>query len=229
MGHLLGIGHVGGTIMREDLVENMSAWFKDIPLERSNQFAYAIDYDKELYFAGSHGSMALAPLQLKPTADQKELLRVLLGVDVEQPLHMGFIQEQDVNLGKARLYVGYEGGASLPTPRLRNGGYSNPKLSYLQTKALKGKVFPVTLHLGTMIRFSTSDAPIFRVIYRGKEYSKEVPGYLIQGEINLDSGKSIPIVYGRNKGGGEYIRLSALLNNREIPFFKAFLRDQPYW
>ncbi|MGZ6470601.1 MAG: hypothetical protein ACXWRZ_05545 [Bdellovibrio sp.] len=50
----------------------------------------------------------------------------------------------------------------------------------------------------------------------------------MQGRIQAEGGKQIPLDYIRNKGDGEYVRLSAIIDNKQIPFFEANLTTQPY-
>lgn len=228
LGHTLGCGHVEGTIMSADLVSTLNQIGR-IKLPSGFHFVPNIDLQKEMYFAPTKGVYALSYIYIFPSDGQKLLVKELLGIDLVDPLHMGFIEGENENQGRAKLYIAYPGDKPLAKPTLLQGAYIKEGGTYTQKTKLEGKVFEVSLDVDTLVSFNTSDNPIFRVRYQGKEYSKKVPGYLMQGRIDAGLGKHIPIVLLRNKGDGEYVRISALINNKQVPFFDATLTIQPYW
>lgn len=219
---------VEGTVMSSDLVATLNEISHYNP-PAGYKFKTNIDLQKEMYFSPERGVHALSYYYLHPTEGQKELVKMLLGVELNSLLNMGFIQGDGLDHSKARLYVSYEGEVPLPEPKVIRGLELKERGTYVRKNKLEGKVFAVNLDFGTMIRFNTSDNPIFRVLYRGKEMSMKVPGYLVQGHIVTSSGEKIPIVYGRNKGDDEYVRISALINNQQVLFFEANMATQPYW
>lgn len=228
MGHVLGCGHVEGTIMSSDLIGTLNK-ISQVNLPSGYTFRTNIDLQKEMYFSPERGLHALSYYYLHPTAGQKELVKMLLGVELKSPLNMGFIQGEGADRSKVQLYIAYEGSIPLAAPKVLRGLDLKERGTYVRKNKFEGKVFVMNLDFDTLIRFNTSDNPIFRVLYRGKEMSMKVPGYLVQGHIVTESGSRIPIVYGRNKGDDEYVRISALVNNQQILFFEATMATQPFW
>jgi uncharacterized protein (TIGR02147 family) len=228
MGHMLGCGHVEGTIMSADLINTLN-FIGQYPVPPSYHYEANVDLQKELYFSFQRGLHALSYVYTQPNQGQKDLVKMLLGIDLNSALHMGFIQGEEKDLGNARLYMAYEGQIPLDRPHTFRGLEIKERGGYTQKTKLEGRVFKVVLDLDTIMSFNTSDSPIFRVRYQEKEYYMHVPGYLVQGRILRENAAPIPIVYGRNKGEGEYVRISALLENKQVPFFEANLTTQPYW
>ncbi len=188
-----------------------------------------VDLQKEMYFSFQHGVRALSYIYTKSSSAQKNLVKTLLGVDLQSALHMGFIQGENQDLGRAKLYLAYEGNTPLSKPQVFRGLEVKERGTHIQKTKLEGKVFDVELDIATIFSFNTSDQPIFRVSYQGKENQMRVPGYLVQGRILRENAPPLPIFYGRNKGDGEYVRLSAIMDTKQDLFFEALLATQPYW
>ncbi len=229
-GHMLGIGHISETIMRENLAEVLNSGH--VNLLKDDKFHMTIDQTKELFFSSSRGVGALAEIIFNLNENEKLFFKTLFGFDFNfESFHMGFMQSENETSHMGILYVAYAdtSGELLPLPKVHVVKNDQGQFIYAQRHKLKGKKFLVKLFKDTMVQFSTSDNPIFRVVYKYKEYKLNVPGYLIEGELIIDENVKLPIKYIRNKGADEYVNLTAQLNGKQVPIFKGLLSSQPYW
>lgn len=214
LGHVYGCEHVGGTIMREDLVDFMlnANPMSITPLE-AGDFPMVIDQTRELFFTFERGVRALDnSSRPNATAAQREVFKKIFKRELSGNLLMGFIQgaESDSKLGQ--LFIGEK---------------------VTEDQKLKGGVYKIEFDLGTRIDVSGTDSRLFRTIWKGREDSFGVPGFLIQGKLIFDkkTGESFPITYSRNRGNYEYVRLlfpSAAQSGAQ-EFFKGLLTNQEGW
>lgn len=222
-GHILGCGHVAGTIMREDLAQFIrSATPLVLTPNEMTAFPTVMDHTKELFFALDRGVKALQPIETHPDPAQIEIFKLLLGRSPEGPVWMGFIQGHGAHHLKGSFYVADESGEFfMPQSRVQ--------------KKLRGRNFAVEFDEGSRLPFSTSDQKIFRVVFKDYEHTTSVPGYILHGVIRWQkpdgSPGEIPIDYIRNRGSGEYVRLlfTAPGQKKKQEFFRALLKTQPYW
>jgi hypothetical protein len=225
-GHVLGCGHVEGTIMSSNLVDTLK-YFNDKYIFSINQLEPKIDFQKEMYFSKNRGIKGGSPYYIRATEGQQILARKLLKKEIETPIMMAFTQGDDSDIDNGVLSFGYESSIELLKPQLFSGLEVKEKIPYVHKYMWTGKDFRIKLKMDTLIPFSTSDNSIFRVKYKDNIWSKKIPGQMIQGYIQAEE-ERIPIVLIRNRDEENYIDISAIFDDKAYPIFEARIQTQPF-
>lgn len=218
IGHVLGCGHVAGTIMREDLMQFMAnASPLDLAPQEVARYSKVIEHRRELYFSFDRGVSALLSVRSADSPEMATLFARLLGRGPSAPIVAGFVQGVGAQRFEGNLYIGDASGP------VRDSSGQNK---------LKGAVFMIEFDEGTLVPISYSEHKLFNVIYKNQSHWKDVPSFLMQGRLLLKAPQTgeIPITYIRNRGDNEFVRLLYRSQDGSTKeFFRAFLFDQPFW
>lgn len=228
LGHVLGNSHVGGTLMRQDLAEILDGVIR-LPLTQLERMRFheLIDQTRELFFARDAGTRAFAPITPDPNPTQQRLFQMAHGRKPTSPINLAFQQGEGADRFRAKLYLGDYTGAPLSQPHVFTPIEVEGEKLVVVTQGLSGGDFPIRFFEGSLLEFNPNDNFIFRSVYRGKDQALGVMGYLMEGEILMGS-QRVPIVYYRNRGDGEFIRLTARVAGGDpVVFFRALLTAQP--
>lgn len=209
IGHMLGCGHVSGTIMREDLPVFMAnASPLSMNMTELQYFPIAIEHTRELFFNFQRGLRALIPYSDNQPIEQKKLVERLLKKEINGHVMLGFKQGTESDQHRAQLFV-------------READNDGKKLS--------GGVFDIELFKGTLQDFTVSDSSVFRSVLKNQVHEFKVPGFVIDGKLTVDkkTGESVPITFTRNRGDSEFVRLLYAPGLADkVEFFRAYLYHQ---